>query len=98
LQQQLEELITKSTRAGRDSGAGDEIEAETAQHLRQAAQNTTRAMLARGQKPVLVVQGALRRIVSKTIGNLLPVIALEEIPETIQLQVVQTAEPGQQNG
>jgi flagellar biosynthesis protein FlhA len=98
LQQQLEELITKSARAGRDGSGIQEIEAETAGHLRQAAENAARAMRGRGQKPVLVVQGALRRLVAKTVGHLMPVIALEEIPETMQLQVVQTAEPGQING
>jgi flagellar biosynthesis protein FlhA len=94
LQQQLEDLIAKSIRTGRDSGISQEIEAETATHLRQAAENAARAMRARGQKPVLVVQGALRRAVARTISGILPVLALEEIPETMPLQVVQTAIPG----
>jgi flagellar biosynthesis protein FlhA len=98
LQQQLEELISKSARAGRDASGPQEIEAETAGHLRQAAENAARAMRGRGQKPVLVVQGTLRRLVAKAIGQVMPVVALEEIPETMQLQVVQTAEPGQING
>jgi flagellar biosynthesis protein FlhA len=54
-------------------------------------------MRGRGQKPVLVVQGALRRAVARAIGAVMPVIALEEIPETMPLQVVQTAEPGAVN-
>ncbi|OYV40268.1 MAG: flagellar biosynthesis protein FlhA [Rhodospirillales bacterium 20-64-7] len=94
LQQQLEELITKSLRAARDSGLGQEIEAEIAGHLRQAAENAARALRGRGIKPLLVVQGALRRAVARTVGATLPVIALEEIPETMPLQVVQTAAPG----
>jgi len=98
LQQQLEELIAKSARAVRDPSGPQEIEAETANHLRQAVENAARAMRGRGQKPVLVVQGSLRRLVAKAAGHLIPVIALEEIPETMQLQVVQTAEPGQING
>ena len=94
LQQKLEELVGKSVRAGRDTGIGHEIEAETATHLRQAAENAARAMRARGQKPVLVVQGGLRRAVARTVTGVLPVLGLEEIPETMPLQVVQTAEPG----
>jgi len=94
LQQKLEELVSKSVRASRETGIGQEIEAETATHLRQAAQNAARAMRARGQKPVLVVQGALRRAVARTVTGVLPVLGLEEIPETMPLQVVQTAEPG----
>jgi flagellar biosynthesis protein FlhA len=94
LQQKLEELVGKSVRAGRDTGIGQEIEAETATHLRQAAENAARAMRARGQKPVLVVQGGLRRAVARTVVGVLPVLGLEEIPETMPLQVVQTAEPG----
>jgi flagellar biosynthesis protein FlhA len=93
LQQKLEELVGKSVRAGRDTGIGQEIEAETAAHLRQAAEKAARAMRARGQKPVLVVQGALRRAVARTVAGVLPVLGLEEIPETMPLQVVQTAEP-----
>jgi flagellar biosynthesis protein FlhA len=89
----LEELITKSLKASRESGLGAEIEAETAGHLRQAAQTAARAMRSRGQKPVLVVPGAIRRAVARTIGALIPVLALEEIPDTMALQVVQTAEP-----
>jgi flagellar biosynthesis protein FlhA len=94
LQQQLEELVGKSLRTARDSGLGQEIEAETAGHLRQAAENAARALRGRGIKPLLVVQGALRRAVARTVGATLPVIALEEIPETMPLQVVQTAVPG----
>ncbi|HTJ88560.1 MAG TPA: flagellar biosynthesis protein FlhA [Acidocella sp.] len=94
LQQKLEELVGKSVRAGRETGVGQEIEAETATHLRQAAENAARAMRARGQKPVLVVQGGLRRAVARTVTGVLPVLGLEEIPETMPLQVVQTAEPG----
>jgi hypothetical protein len=48
-------------------------------------------MRARGQKPVLVVPGAIRRAVARVIAGSLPVIALEEIPETLNLTVVQTA-------
>jgi flagellar biosynthesis protein FlhA len=51
-------------------------------------------MRARGQKPVLVVQGTLRRAIARTVTGVLPVLGLEEIPETMPLQVVQTAEPG----
>jgi flagellar biosynthesis protein FlhA len=94
LQQKLEELVGKSVRASRDAGIGQEIEAETATHVRQAAQNAARAMRGRGQKPVLVVQSGLRRAVARAVTGVLPVLGLEEIPETMPLQVVQTAEPG----
>ncbi len=97
LQQQLEELIAKSLRTGRDAGIGSEIEAETAGHLRTAAEIAARAMRSRGQKPVLVVQGLLRRSVARTLGSIIPVIALEEVPETMPLQVVETAEPGREH-
>ncbi|MBU6418112.1 MAG: flagellar type III secretion system protein FlhA [Proteobacteria bacterium] len=92
LQPKLEELVGKSLRAAREA-AGGEVEAEIATHLRQAAEQTAKAMRARGAKPVLVVQAAMRRAVAKCVSGLLPVIALEEIPETMPLQVVHTAEP-----
>jgi flagellar biosynthesis protein FlhA len=97
LQQQLEELIGKSIRTGRDSGLGQEIETETAAHLRQAAENAAKAMRGRGLKPVLVVQAVLRRAVARGVGGIIPVVALEEIPESMVLQVVHTAIPGRGN-
>jgi flagellar biosynthesis protein FlhA len=95
LQQRLEELVSKSLRAGRESGIGQEIEADTATHLRQAAENAVRVMKARGRKPVLVIQGSLRRAIARVVGPIIPVIALEEIPDSMPLQVVHTAGPGQ---
>ena len=92
LQPKLEELVNKSMRAAREN-AGGEVEADIATHLRQAAEQAAKAMRARGAKPVLVVQAAMRRAVAKCVSGLLPVIALEEIPETMPLQVVHTAEP-----
>jgi flagellar biosynthesis protein FlhA len=98
LEHRLEELVSKSLRAGRESGIGHEIEADTAVHLRQAAEHAVRAMKTRGRKPVLVIQGGLRRAVARVISAIIPVIALEEIPESMPLQVVHTAGPGQSDG
>ena len=98
LEHRLEELVSKSLRAGRESGIGQEIEADTATHLRQAAEQAVRAMKARGRKPVLVIQGGLRRAVARIIGSIIPVVALEEIPESMPLQVVYNAAPGQNDG
>jgi flagellar biosynthesis protein FlhA len=98
LEHRLEELVSKSLRAGRESGVGPEVEADTATHLRQAAENAVRAMKARGRKPLLVIQGGLRRAVARIIGAIIPVIALEEIPESMPLQVVHTAGPVHSDG
>ena len=92
LEPKLEELVSKSLRAG------SEVETETAAHLRQAAEQAAKAMRARGAKPVLVVHGALRRAVAKCVHGLIPVIALEEIPDTMKLQILHTAEPAPANG
>jgi flagellar biosynthesis protein FlhA len=93
LEQKLEDLIGKSVRTSRDSGFGIEIEAEAAGHLRQACENAARMMKAKGQKPLLVVQGGIRKVVARTVAGIIPVVALEEIPENLSLQVVLTAEP-----
>jgi len=93
----LEELVGKSLRTAKDSSMGAEIEAETATHLREAAVQSARAMRARGAKPVLVVQAAMRRAVARAVAGVIPVIALEEIPDTMPLQVIHTAEPGAVN-
>jgi flagellar biosynthesis protein FlhA len=94
----LEELIGKSLRAAKDNAIGAEVEAETAMHLRQAAEQAARVMRLRGLKPVLVVPMVLRRAVARAVSGIIPVVALEEIPETLPLQVVQTTEPGGANG
>ncbi|GAB0116659.1 flagellar biosynthesis protein FlhA [Acidisoma sp. 7E03] len=95
LQQGLEELVAKSLRASRESGIGHEVEAETTLHLRQAAQNAVRALSALNRKPVLVIQGSLRRVVARAVMPIILVIAIEEIPEATALQVIYTAGPGQ---
>jgi flagellar biosynthesis protein FlhA len=98
LPSKLEELIGKSLRTSKDNAIGAEVEAETAQHLRQAAEQAAKSMRARGLKPVLVVPAALRRAVARAAAGLIPVVALEEIPDTMPLQVVQSAEPGVVHG
>jgi flagellar biosynthesis protein FlhA len=40
----------------------------------------------------------MRRAVAKCVSGMLPVIALEEIPETMPLQVVHTADPAPAHG
>jgi flagellar biosynthesis protein FlhA len=97
LQPRLEELVTKSLRTARE-GSGGEVEAEIATHLRQAAEQAAKSMRARGAKPVLVVQAAMRRAVAKCVSGLIPIIALEEIPETMPLQVMHAAEPAPAHG
>lgn len=87
----LEELLSKSTRAGQ-AGMASEIEAEAATHLRQAADNAAKTMRSRNLRPVLVVQVGMRRAVAKCVHGIIPVIALEEIPETMPLQVIPTVE------
>lgn len=98
LPSRLEELVAKSLRTSKDNAIGAEVEAETAQHLRQAAEQAAKSMRARGLKPVLIVPAALRRAVARAAAGLIPVVALEEIPDTMPLQVVQSAEPGVANG
>jgi flagellar biosynthesis protein FlhA len=94
----LEELVAKSVRATKENAIGAEVEAETAQHLRQAADAAARAMRTRGMKPVLVMPASLRRAVARVAAGLIPVVALEEIPESMPLQVVHNAEQGVANG
>jgi len=98
LHQALEELVAKSLRASRESGIGHEVETETTMHLRQAAQNAARALTAINRKPLLVIQGQLRRVVARAVMPIIAVIAIEEIPEATPLQVVFTASPAQNDG
>ncbi len=93
----LEELVGKSLRTAKDGGIGAEVEAETAQHLRDAAVQAARSMRGKGAKPVLVVQATMRRAVARIVAGIIPVVALEEIPDTTPLQVITTAEPGAAN-
>lgn len=93
----LEELIGKSLRA-LPTGLSGEIEAEAATHLRRTAETAARTMRAQGIRPLLVVQAGMRRAVAKCVHGVIPVIALEEIPETIPLQVIPIAEMEPVNG
>ncbi|WP_026439908.1 flagellar biosynthesis protein FlhA [Acidocella facilis] len=98
LPQRLEELVSKSLRAGKDTAAAGEIEPESAAHLRQAAEAANAAMKAKGLRPVLVTQAPLRRAVARVIAGTLPVLSLDEIPPSMPMQVVQVAEPGAAHG
>lgn len=93
----LEELIGKSLRTGAD-GLANEIESEAATHLRKAAEQAAKSMRAHGALPVLVVQAAMRRAIARCVHGIIPVIALEEIPETMPMQVIHAAEPEPVNG
>ncbi len=94
----LEELISKSLRTAKENAIGAEVEAEAAQHLREVAGAAARAMRSRGIKPVLIVPATLRRAVARVAAGVLPVVALEEIPDSVALQVVHNTEPGAANG
>jgi flagellar biosynthesis protein FlhA len=94
----LEELVAKSLRTARENTIGAEVEADTAQHLREVAAQAARAMRGRGIKPVLVVPALLRRVVARACAGQIAVVALEEIPDTVALQVVHSAGPGEGEG
>ncbi|GAB0114428.1 flagellar biosynthesis protein FlhA [Acidisoma sp. C75] len=98
LEHGLEELVLKSLRASRDSGLGQEVEAETADYLRQAARSAVRQANEARRKPVIVIQGGLRRTVARVVSSIVPVISIEEIPETTQIQIVATVGPGSAHG
>lgn len=95
LEHSLEELVMKSLRAARESGIGQEVEAETANHLRQAARNAVLALKKQNRKPLLVTQSGLRRVVARSIASIIPVISIDEIPEATHLQIIFNAGPGQ---
>lgn len=95
LEHSLEELVMKSLRAARESGIGQEVEAETANHLRQAARNAVLALKKQNRKPLLVTQSGLRRVVARSIASIIPVLSIDEIPEATHLQIVFNAGPGQ---
>jgi flagellar biosynthesis protein FlhA len=87
----LEMLIAKSIRASKESGINSEIEPNTIKSLIDGVNDAIEKLKVKKIKPILVVQSALRRAVQKTVGNRLPVLSFDEIPDSMQMQVVQTA-------
>ena len=93
LDPQLEALIHKAANAARDQGFEHIIEPNTARLLRAAAVRGKDAAEQRKVKPVLVVQGTIRRPVARCLGEIIPVIAAEEIPEFMSVLVIDAVRP-----
>jgi flagellar biosynthesis component FlhA len=82
----------------RDQGFEQIIEPNTARLLRAAAARGKETSEQRNTKPVLAVQSTIRRPVARCLSELMPVIAAEEIPEFMNVLVVDAVRPpgGQQ--
>lgn len=99
LDPQLEGLIHKAVNTARDQGFEQIIEPNTARLLRAAAARGKETSEQRNTKPVLAVQSAIRRPVARCLSELMPVIAAEEIPEFMNVLVVDAVRPpGSQQG
>jgi flagellar biosynthesis protein FlhA len=93
IEPQLEALVQKAVSTGQDQGVGQIIEPNTAKLLRAAAvAGKARAEQLRAT-PVLAVRSGIRYAVARCLAGIMPVIAVEEIPETSGVIVIDTLKP-----
>lgn len=93
LDPQLEGLIHKAVNTAHEQGFEQIIEPNTARLLRAAATRGKELAEQRKTKPVLAVQTSIRRPVARCLGELMPVIAAEEIPEFMNVLVIDAVRP-----
>lgn len=93
IEPQLEALVQKAVLTAQEQGFDQIIEPNTAKLLRSAAifGKTTAEQM--GTAPVLAVQSGIRHAVARCLLGMLPVIAVEEIPESSGVIVVDTIKP-----
>jgi flagellar biosynthesis protein FlhA len=93
IEPQLEALVQKAVQTGQDQGLGQIVEPNTAKLLRAAAvAGKARAEQARAT-PVLAVRSAIRHAVARCLTGIMPVIAVEELPEASGVIVIDTIKP-----
>lgn len=89
----LEALVHKAVATAKEHGFAQIIEPATARLLRAAAAQGRQTAERLKQKPVLAVQSAIRRPVARCLGPLMTVIAAEEIPQSMNVVVIDAIRP-----
>lgn len=93
IEPELERLVAQSLDTARQQGIGEVLEPGIAAQLQSACRDAADTLRQQSVPPVLAVQQSLRRPVARAAAGIIPVIALEEIPEDTRLSVVHTAAP-----
>ncbi|HTU54268.1 MAG TPA: flagellar biosynthesis protein FlhA [Acetobacteraceae bacterium] len=93
LEPQLEALVHKAVATAKEHGFGQIIEPATARLLRAAATQGQQTAERLKLKPVLAVQSAIRRPVARCLDHLMAVIAAEEIPQSMNVVVIDAIRP-----
>jgi flagellar biosynthesis protein FlhA len=93
LEPQLEALVHKAVATAKEHGFEQIIEPATARLLRAAAAQGRQTAERLKLKPVLAVQSAIRRPVARCLGHLMAVIAAEEIPQSMNVVVIDAIRP-----
>ncbi len=93
LEPEFEALVIKAVDTARANDPGAITEPNMLRMLRAASTSGKELAARQGAKPVLAVPGACRRPIARAISGILPVIALEEIPDTQPTSVLGVIRP-----
>jgi flagellar biosynthesis protein FlhA len=93
LEPQLEALVHKAVGTAKEHGFEQIIEPSTARLLRAAAAQGRQTAEHLKHKPLLAVQTAIRRPVARCLGHAMAVIAAEEIPQSMNVVVIDAIRP-----
>jgi flagellar biosynthesis protein FlhA len=78
----LEDLINRSMKTMGEAGENLDVAPDIVVHLRNAAMRAVNNFSNTKLLPVLIVQSQVRRKIWRSVGDILAVIALQEIPES----------------
>ncbi len=93
----LEAVVTKAIDTARSQGLDGIAEPRVMKLLRQAALGGRQIAETHRVKPVLTVSGLYRYPVARALHEIMPVIALEEIPDTQATSVIAAIKPSPEN-
>jgi flagellar biosynthesis protein FlhA len=88
----LEDLINRSMKTMGEAGENLDVAPDIVVHLRNAAMRAVNNFSNTKLLPVLIVQSQVRRKIWRSVGDILAVIALQEIPESYRVKVVCTVD------
>lgn len=98
LEPEFEAVVIKSIDTSRARDAESVIEPKVMPMLRSAANEGKRLAANQNVTAVLAVPGAYRRAVARVVSEILPVIAMEEIPESQPITILDRLRPASEGG
>ncbi|WP_298286183.1 FHIPEP family type III secretion protein [Acidocella sp.] len=86
----LEDLVYRSIKAAKDVGENLDIPPDIVGHLRESVVALMKEIKEVGGGVPLVVPSLMRRKISKALGDILTVLGIDEVPDSIRMKVIHT--------